>query len=361
MWPYWFLFIVPALLALKKRKMQIQGGNSKKSKHWTFGWYFIFIFFVLMIGFRHEVGGDWNQYIDMINSYKDNTSEEQFKFQDPAFVIINRVAVLSGSGVYMLNILSATFFCWGLLVFCRVQPRPWLAISVAVPYLITVVAMGYTRQSVAIGIAMVAMVALGRGRTLQFFLWVAFAALFHKSAVILLPIAILASTKRRFLTIFWAVFSTCSLFVLLLQESTSFLIKGYIESEYQSSGAAIRITMNAIPAVLFLFFKSRFQLTPMLSSFWSWMSWIAILFIGLLLISPSSTAVDRVALYWIPLQLFVLSRLPNAIGIRNGTNTGWVCAVLGYSAMVHFVWLFYADSSHAWLPYKFYPLEWLWK
>jgi hypothetical protein len=51
--------------------------------------------------------------------------------------------------------------------------------------------------------------------------------------------------------------------------------------------------------------------------------------------------------------------LPNALGKRNGKNLLWVLAVVAYSAAVHFVWLFYADTAFAWLPYKFYPWVWL--
>ncbi len=39
----------------------------------------------------------------------------------------------------------------GLVQFCRKQPLPWLALAVAAPFIIIVVGMGYTRQSVALG------------------------------------------------------------------------------------------------------------------------------------------------------------------------------------------------------------------
>jgi hypothetical protein len=80
----------------------------------------------------------------------------------------------------------------------------------------------------------------------------------------------------------------------------------------------------------------------------------------LLILSPSSTAVDRVALYWIPLQLFVWSRVPQAMGKKSDTQRQWLFLVLGYACAVHFVWLFFADHRKSWLPYKFYPWEWLW-
>ena len=334
---------------------------SSQHDRWPHVWRVIYISLVLMIGLRHEVGGDWVQYIEMLDSYTDTTTEDKFGFQDPAFVLFNKLATWSGAGVYLLNLLSAIFFSWGLVVFCREQPRPWLALVVAVPYLIIVVAMGYTRQGVAIGIAMAAMVAVGQGNTFRFILWIALAALFHKSAIILIPMAILASTKRRILTLIWVTVAGLILYALLLQEAASFLVFGYLESQYQSSGAAVRIAMNAVPGALFLLLRKRFQLSPEQRSFWTWMAWSALLFVPLLIVSPSSTAVDRVALYWIPLQLFVLSRLPNALGQKNGKNVVLVYVVVAYSAAVQFVWLVLADTAFAWLPYQFYPWVWLWR
>jgi hypothetical protein len=68
-----------------------------------------------------------------------------------------------------------------------------------------------------------------------------------------------------------------------------------------------------------------------------------------------------VALYWIPLQLFVLSRLPDALGRREGKNAFWVGVLVAYSAAVMVVWLFFAKTAFAWLPYQFYPWVWLWQ
>lgn len=361
MWPYWLLFLVPAYWAISRLKPTPQSALTAQSNRWPFVWRGLFVFLVLMIGLRHEVGGDWTQYLEMLDSYTGASDAGEFGFQDPAFVLFNWLSVQTGLGIYLLNLLSAIFFSWGLFVFCRAQPRPWLALVVAVPYLITVVGMGYTRQGVAIGIAMLAMVALGRGSVFRFVLWIALAATFHKSAVILLPLAVLASTQRRIFTLLWVGVAGFTLFALMLQEAMSFLLGGYIEGEMQSSGAAIRVAMNAVPAALFLILRKRFQLSPEQRSFWSWMSWSALLLVVALKVSPSSTAVDRIALYWIPLQLFVLSRLPNALGRRDGKNALWVFSVVGYSAMVHFVWLFYADTAFAWLPYQFYPWVWLWQ
>ena len=69
----------------------------------------------------------------------------------------------------------------------------------------------------------------------------------------------------------------------------------------------------------------------------------------------SSTAVDRVALYLIPLQLFVFARLPR-LAATTKTRTLVVLGIVGYYASVQFVWLNFATDSAGWGPYQCMPL-----
>jgi len=360
MWPYWLLFLLPAWLAVTRLR-SVQNPTIRWSSYWQFA----FVLLVLMIGLRHEVGGDWGNdwgiYGLTIGSTTNVPLLEVTRVGDPGYSLIMWLVALIGQGIHTLDIISAVPFSWGLIVFCRAQPRPWLALTIAVPYLVIVVAMGYTRQSVAIGLSMLGLVSLAQGNVLRFVLWLALAATFHKSAVILLPLAVLASSRRPIFVAFWVCVSTFILFVLLLQDSVDALVRNYIGAEYNSQGAGIRIAMNALPAVIFLWFRRQFVMPRSMHLFWTWMSLVALAFIGLLAVSPSSTAVDRVALYWIPLQLFVLSRLPDAMGIKGGKNALWVYTVVAYSATVQFVWLFFAQTAFAWLPYQFFPWVWLWQ
>ncbi len=323
-------------------------------------WPIFYVFIAFLIGMRHEVGADWGPYLLHVEYLQGEELQPDILRSDPAYAMLNWIGANVGGGVYIVNLVCAGIFCWGLITFCRAQARPWLALLVAVPYLITVVAMGYTRQGVAIGLTMLAISRLMRGSLPSFIFWITMAALFHKSAVIILPLAVFAGTKHRVLTIGGITISAALLFTLLVREYLDGMMENYVEAEYASSGGAIRIAMNALPATIFLIFNKRFNLDSQTRVFWLWMAWSALLFIPLFVISPSSTAVDRLALYWIPLQLFIWPRLPDAFGVNGQRNPVWVVGVSLYSASVMIVWLFFADHAHAWLPYRFYPWEAMW-
>lgn len=361
MWPYWFLFAVCACFAGSRRDVRHEITATAPRGRWPDAWLVLFILMFLMIGLRHQVGADWVVYNANLERMTQAPFANVFELAEPAYAMLEWIGANIAGDIYFVNFVCAIFFTWGLLSFCRAQSRGELALVVAVPYLLIVVAMGYTRQGVAIGIAMMGIVALSRGSPLRFLLWIALAVTFHKSAMVLVPLAAVAATRRHVFTLLSVIVFGATLIVLLLQESIDSYTHAYIASEMESVGAATRVAMNAFPAILFLILRKRFQLSVNERSFWTWMSWVALLFVLLLPVFPSSTAVDRVALYWIPLQLFVLSNIPNVLGQSNKKNTVWIYAVIGYSAAVQFVWLTYANWAPTWLPYRFYPWIWFWQ
>ena len=110
--------------------------------------------------------------------------------------------------------------------------------------------------------------------------------------------------------------------------------------------------MNALPAFLYFVFRSRLKLDDDERRFLDVLALIALAFVGLLYVSPSSTAVDRMALYIIPIQLLVLGRLPLALARTRADYKLLAAGVVVYSAAVMFVWLNFAVDASAWVPYS---------
>jgi len=350
---YLLLFSLPAWFALTQTTAS---GLSRNSD--IFQWKIQFLFLLLVIGLRHETGGDWFLYEDELKNFAtlDLKNAITASGSDPAFRIL---AWLSSSfgGLHFVNSVCGAIFSFGLITFCRNQPAPWLALTISVPYLIIVVAMGYTRQGVAIGLVMLGLVGLSNHKPFTFLFWLIVASTFHKSAVILIPLAFFASARARWVSAIVIVVVGALAFVLFLQESVDRLFGGYVRDAMESSGALVRVMMNAFPAALFLLFRGKFAMSKSDKDFWTWMSFGALLFIPVLVISPSSTAVDRVALYWIPVQIFVLSRLPTALARGPRSETMIRIAIVTYSLSVLLVWLLAGVHAYNWLPYRFYPFE----
>lgn len=352
MWPYFLLFTLVAVMALVNyREVRTVQGVWRSPLAWCAA----LLGLTLVVGLRHEVGADWDTYLRHLEMSEGAFWEVVLSQKDPAYGALNWLAAQTFGGVYLVNTICALLFCWGLIAFCRQQPRPWLALMVAIPYLVIVVAMGYTRQGVAIGLAMLALVRLRDGRMWAFLGYLLLASTFHKSAIILAPVAILSMTRQWVMSLLWLLATGAVLASLMLQEVLDNLNAVYFEREYDSSGAAVRVAMNALPALIFLIWQRGFDLPANERRFWAWMSFSALFIIVLLKLSPSSTAVDRLALYWIPLQLFVWSRLPGVMSRTPREEMIWVALTVAYSAVVLTVWLLFASHAHSWLPYQFLP------
>jgi len=312
----------------------------------------LFLLVIFMVGLRHEVGGDWRQYIDIFESYAGESMTSLLSGSEPGYAVVNGLANQLGWGLYGANFLCAFIFTYGLWQFCKAQPLPVLALAVAIPYLVIVVAMGYTRQGVAIGLGMLALLSLERQQWFRFIGLVLLAASFHKTAVVLLGLALALSGGGWWWRI--PLMSVVGYFAYqsILAESLDKYLLNYEQAGYQSQGAAIRVVMNALPAMLFLYWHKTLQLTDTQRRLWQLISYISLVMVVALLIATSSTAVDRIALYLIPLQLFVWSRLP----LRYGRlSRRWVQYVVFYSFAVLMVWLVFAGHAFAWIPYQFYP------
>lgn len=348
MLPYWILF---AYFAVGAAMEAVRPASARSAPPYLLVG---IVLTAVMIGSRFDVGGDWRSYEFMFAFVRNVSFERALNFGDPGYQALNWIVQEWNGEIWWVNAVSAALFAWGLLRLCQIQPRPLLAVLVAVPYLIIVVAMGYTRQSIAIGILMAGLASLGRGGSvIRFAIYVAFAALFHRTAVLVLPLVIFAGERNRILNVVAGIAAFVLFFDLFLSDATDQFVKSYIETRYSSQGAWIRVILNLIPALLLLVKPGRFGFTPQEEKVWRYIAITACFMPIILLATPSSTAVDRMALYLMPLQIVVLAR---AYLLFANPRFG-VAALIAYSLMVQAVWLNFASHARLWLPYKSFIFE----
>ena len=351
MLPYWLMFGVCVPLSLISAEQKDTRRGFERVYPIVIG-----MIITIMIGFRFHVGGDWGSYVNLQQLTAMVGLTHAIGHGDPGYVAINWITAQFGWPIWTVNLFCGTIFTVGLTAFCRDQPNPGLAFAVAVPYLVIVVAMGYTRQSVAIGFAMLAMLEVPRGNLVRFGLWMLAAAAFHKTAVVLVPIIALSMSRRPLIMAAWGGVLTLALFWMFLSSDLDRLMYGYVDSTYDSQGAAIRLSMTVVPAVIFLIKRHSFGISRAEYGLWRNLSFAAFGLLAAFLLLNSSTVVDSLALYLLPLQMFVFGRMPRLFG--GGTaNRMMILLVLVYSASVQFVWLTYASNARSWVPYQLYPIS----
>jgi len=280
----------------------------------------------------------------------------QNTFQDPGYELMAWLSGSIGLGIYGSNFICGLLFGIGLISFCMALPRPWLALALSVPYLDIVVAMGYTRQSVAIAFVMLAIISLEKRQLRKFFVYIAMACLFHKTAVIAAGLAfpqIISSGKieSRILLLLLSTLIAGALAYTFLAPRLDFYNYGYEQQAMQSQGAGIRVAMIILPASIFIIFGKKFGVSSVQKVIWLGLSYSAVACLFLLLVLKSSTVVDRLALYCIPLQMFVGSRLAD-LRLTSLPNRYVSVMVVFCAALVQYAWLNFAATAFAWIPYQ---------
>lgn len=311
-----------------------------------------------MIGFRYRVGGDWALYRDTFHHIQNLGFLKALVLpnSDPGYSALNWLVGKAGLGIWAVNLVCGAILVWGIARIAVRQPIPWLVFAAAVPYLIIVVGMGYTRQAAAIGFSLVAICAFLEGNLRSFFLWMIAATAFHKSAIVLLPIIGLTMSENRLLTIACTVLIALMLYYFFVSARIESLATNYLQAQLESEGAPVRVAMSAVPAVLFLAAQRRFGFAEHERLVWRNLALAALACVGALLLLASSTVVDRLALYLIVLQLVILGRLPVAYGGHVGGRLVLTMLVIVYAGLIQFVWLNYATNARMWVPYQIYPL-----
>ena len=344
---YWLILSIPLIAILSPIKFDIKLINLFQ---YLFG-----IILVILIGLRFEVGGDWYRYL-YVYSYLDNSSFfESFRANDIGYEALYWLSKYLFNSIYLVNVLNAAIFVYGLMRFCRFMPMPWLALLVSIPYLVIVVSMGYTRQATAIGITMLALISLAETKRLKFYMLVFLGALFHKTAVLIFLLDFFYN-KDKFNT-FSVVTLTGLLFAIFSTLSNYFdhLFYYYVKTNYhESDGAVVRTLMNAFAGLIFFIHRDRFEKIYNDGKLWYLLS-IASLFF-LVISFNYSTFSDRMSLYLIPLQIVVFSRLFTLYHSKQ-IKTILILAITSAYVAVMFTWLFFANHANVWLPYKNILLE----
>ncbi|KIM05111.1 MAG: hypothetical protein KN64_00225 [Sulfurovum sp. AS07-7] len=340
---YWFIYSISTFILFISDKFD------KASKMSLFFVYFLFIAFI--IGFRYEIGGDWFAYLRHYEETIHVDFLSALKMGDPAYMGLNWLSSHLNLGIIGVNVVCGVVVAFALIYFVMSQPMPWLGLIVATPYYLIIVSMGYSRQSVAISFVMLAYTQWNK-EPWKYIVLVLLGALFHKTAIFAIIFApmILNGSLRVKLSTILLMFPL--MYFIFLADNIDAMVHGYARggnANMKSEGGAMRVAMNLIPSIIFLiFYKTFMQFKDY--KLWFYISIANI--ISMIFVSTYSTAVDRIALYLLPIQIAFYARVPMLIE-NSILRTLFVFAIIIIYGLMMFVWFNYSVKAEFWLPYRF--------
>lgn len=347
---YWTVFAWPAVAALSKVRLSFRASLGLTTAFAAL--------LTLVIGLRYEVGVDWGNYLVHHDRAAAATLLQAVAENDAAYGFLNWAAAALGQGIWFVNLPCAAIFVAGIYFLCRGLPDPWLGLVVAVPFMGIVVGMNYTRQSAALGFVFMAVVALQREKVLRFVVFIVLAALFHRTAAIVFPLGALMYSPNRYWRIFWIGGGAMIGYLVFLEELSDVFIQTYVRDQMVSDGTQVRVIMNGVAGACILIIGRTFAVGPRVFRFWRLYALTSLVFVAAIIVLPPLTAIDRVALYWMPLQIYAFGHLPFALRRWGLGEVSTVGVVFAYAA-VQYVWLNFATYSFAWFPYRFIPVEYM--
>ena len=136
-----------------------------------------------------------------------------------------------------------------------------MVLFVSVPYIINVVGMGYTRQSVAYGFLIFSLFALKNQKNLFFLLLILLGALFHKSLILFLILYLINIKKvtiKEFIPFIFLIVIVSSV-ILYRFDTIQFYIYYYLGDgqHLESKGTILRYLINLIPALIIILFYKK--------------------------------------------------------------------------------------------------------
>lgn len=317
-------------------------------------WGMVWLIFVWFVGLRHQVGGDWVNYLRITEVINLLPLSDALRVQEPIFSLLTWVSAKLGFGVYGVNLIGAAIAGAGLFAYCRKQFSPWMALATALPFLVIVAMMSANRQGMAIGIVLYVMSRWQSLGILKRSFGIALAAMFHTSAAILMVLSVIDLNISAWRKAALLMLVSVAAILILSSSDAAFnrYTQIYIQSQPEgvySSGAVFHLLLNAVPGAIILLFRRRWMA---LVEDWRLIQQLSIISIALLpFVTLFSVAVGRMSLYLFPVSIAFISNLQRLASSSDFRALIRMLTIF-ILAVILWAWLEFANSAVTYLPYK---------
>jgi hypothetical protein len=283
-------------------------GNDRGRQNTTL-LFVVLVFLFLFVGFRWEVGCDWQGYEKIFYATMGKEAVELIGEREPGFALLNGLVQYLGLDYYYVNVGTALLFFGCLFLFAKRQANPLAIVALAFPVLIVNMPMSGIRQGVAIGFIMLAINAYGDGRRWLYAALVLLASTFHQSALIFLGLAPLIRIEKTVATVGLAAILTLPALYFLSSSTVGFYAERYSGDFGDAAGAPFRAALLALVGVGFLLFMRKRWRSSYPNDYELYLISAVFMIAVLPLTFFASVIGDRFGYYLIPFQLVMLERV----------------------------------------------------
>ncbi len=320
--------------------------------------YFVLGLFLLwFMGTRNRVGCDFFGYLSRFNtiSYWDDSGgaipTEEIGFE----ILINSVSS-AGLEYMWLNVFASAVIIFCFLIFAANHRYSLLVLALQFPIMIIQLGMSGLRQAIAAGFVMLATVQFSKGSRLWTGIHILLAAQFHMSAIIFLPIALMAGRKVSTVRLTAALVIGVPMVGFILADRLATYTDRYVDQIYgetSAGGALIRYVLIFIPSLLFFLYHRKMKLAyPRDYELFKLFALIGITMGTLIFFS--SVALHRIIFYVLPVSTVMLIYLSTVIFPKSQLTLAKFAPALLFGAYSTSWFLMSYHADVCYIPYQSY-------
>ena len=238
--------------------------------------------------------------------------------------------------------------------------HPAIFLVLAFPVLMVQLGMSGIRQALALGFLVVSLTSFVNSSRVWTAIWILVAAQFHTSAVVFLPMSLMAGRHLSTRRLIAAMVILGPAVLFLLQERLDVYSDRYIEQIYgenSASGAWLRYALVSLPFLFFVFWHREIKvLVPKLYELLRLFMMITFLMLPVGLIS--SVALHRLVFYVMPVSILALCYVSQVAAMKFRVRPIAHLVPLGVYGSYIVVWFaFSSKASSCYVPYQTWLLQ----
>tara|TARA_B100000212_G_C27371479_1_gene532774 strand:+ start:379 stop:1491 length:1113 start_codon:yes stop_codon:yes gene_type:complete len=330
----------------------------------------LFVLFIIFIGFRDNIGCDWDSYQRNFRNISFKTFSEIFSQQSNFFnigyILITKIVSLLSSSFSFISLklnfhinifLISIIFTGTLFYFCSKLKRTYLALLMSYPYYLIVIGMGPIRQSLAISFLMMTILFVYLNNYGRYVFSAILSSSFHHSAIFvntfyftILNIFNRHKPQKYLVIIFYL--TLMSIFFLsndLIINKLIIYITEYSTRLNPAKGVIFVWIINFLPSIIYLTNFSKFKFNRDIKRLLLYYSIFEICLLPFAFINSIITY--RLLLYSFPSSILITSFIPDINLFKiDAKNSYKYLIIICYASLI--IWMKYAYHSYCWLPYE---------